>query len=194
MKKLSLLLFSLLFAFSINAQVVEIEKMPTTVDEFLLLRDNIATTPQGGATMFIIALKMYVENPDIGAQCLVIAADRSMLSNGTVYKNFDINRTYMERIRRQLNQYPYVTDSYFKGATPDNGYTFDLPTQLDFSSNPYSGNIDDGEFKIFVKCYGADNPRPIKMIKNDKGLWKAKEWSSIIMGIRPPVETIDDDL
>jgi len=194
MKKISLVLFAIFIAFNINAQVVEIDKLPTTVDEFIEMRDNIATTAQGGATMFIIALRMYKDNPDIGGKCLVIATDRDRLVAGSVYKNFAIARGDMDRIKRQLAQYPFIMNSYFKGATPDNGYTFDFPTQMDFSSNPYSGNIDDGEFKVFVQCYGADNPRPIKLVKNNRGFWKAKEWSSIIMGIKPPVETIDDDL
>ncbi|MBN2890328.1 MAG: hypothetical protein JXL97_00540 [Bacteroidales bacterium] len=195
MKKIAfLLVIAFFFVGVVNSQVVEIKKMPTTIDEFLEMRDNIANTPEGGATMFIIALKIYQENPELGAQCLVISADRTRLQSGSVYKGFQLMPNDFSRIKSQLSQYPYVVNSYFKGATPENGYTFNFPTQMDFSSNDYSGSVEEGDFKVFVQCYGADNPRPIRLIRNDKGYWKAKEWSSIIMGIRKPVEEIDDDL
>lgn len=176
------------------AQTVKVEKLPTTVEEFVELRNKIAVTPQGGATMFIIALKLHKENPDVGKQCLVIATDRSRLQEGNIYKGFQLYKTNMTSIDRQLYAYPYVVNSYFKGATPENGYTAKSPYILNFSSNSYSGSVAEGNFKIFVKCYGADNPRPIRMIKNNKGYWKSSEWSSMVMGIRKPVVEVDDDL
>lgn len=182
------------FSFSISAQTIKIDKMPASVDEFLELRDAIADTPEGGAAIFVIALKMYKDKPEVGKQCLVIAVDRSKLSSGSAYKGFDVMKSYLSRIDRQLSSYPYVVNSYFKGATPENGYVFEFPTQMDFSSNAYSGDKQAGEFKVFVKCYGADSPRPIRLKRNDKGVWKAVEWSSIVMGIRPPVKNISDDL
>ena len=39
-----------------------------------------------------------------------------------------------------------------------------------------------------------DSPRPIHMVKNNRGLWKAKNYGSLDMGIRPPVAEADDDL
>ena len=195
MKKITLTLtFAVVLFNIIFAQNIEISDMPQTVNQFIELRNKTAITPQGGAAMFIIALKMYKENPEIGKQCLVIAADRSRLQKGDVYKNFQIFSTDMNRIKRQTESYPYVVDSYFKGANPSNAYKTKLPYKLKFSSNAYSGNIKDGNFKIFVKSYGASSPRPIRMIKNNKGYWKAKEWSSIIMGIQKPKVTVNDDL
>jgi len=195
MKK-TVLLLSFVFIFSAfaYAQTVSFKEMPQTVKQFVELRNKIATTPEGGATMFIIALKMYEKNTEIGKQCIVIATDRSRLQVGNTYKNFQLFATDMNRIKRQIEQYPYVPNSYFMGASPSNSYKSKRPYKLTFSSNPYSGNIDEGNFKIFVKSYGADSPRPIRMIKNNKGYWKAKEWSTIIMGVSKPEVTVDDDL
>ncbi len=199
MKKIiSLIVLSFVFM-SLSAQnipltAVKIDKMPTSVEEFLELRKELATSPQGGAAIFIIALKMYVENPEIGEQCLVISADRSTLQAGDVYKGYEISKMDMNRIKRQLQQYPYIPNSYFKGAKPSNGYEVRFPAKLNCSYNQYSGKTSDGNFKVFVKCYGADTQRPIRLIKNNKGYWKAKEWSTIIMGIEAPNVEIDDDL
>ncbi len=195
MKKITLIIIlAFILSNSVFSQTVKVDKLPISTEEFVKLRNRIATTPQGGATMFIIAVKLYKENPDLGKQCLVIATDRSRLQTGSTYKNFQLFKPDMTSIERQINRYPYVVDSYFRGAAPENGYSSKTPYILNFSSNAYSGNVADGNFKVFVKCYGADSPRPIRLIKNNRGYWKAKEWSSIIMGIKKPVSNNDDDL
>ncbi len=173
---------------------IKIEKLPTSVEEFIEIRNNLANTPQGGAAVFIIALKLQSENPSLGEQCTVIATDRSKLAPGNIYKDFQVNNFDMRRIKEQLKRYPYIANSYFVGATPENGYSFKTPTEIICSSNPHSGNENEGYFKIFVKSSGADSPRPISLEKNNRGIWKAKEWSSIIMGIIPPKIVMDDDL
>ena len=48
--------------------------------------------------------------------------------------------------------------------------------------------------KVFVWSSGADSPRPLTLIKNNRGLWKATNWSSLTVGIRPPAAPLDDDL
>ena len=40
---------------------VQIDSLPQSIDEFATLRDQVATTPQGGAAMMIIALHLYVQ-------------------------------------------------------------------------------------------------------------------------------------
>ena len=195
MKQFSLILV-IVFTFLgfAQSQTTSINNLPSTVEEFVKMRNEIAVTPEGGATMFIVALKIYTKNPDVGSKCLVIATDRSRLTTGDVYKGFQLMKTDMNRIKLQMERYPYIPNSYFKGSTPKNGYKFNYPGKMTFSSNAYSGNKAEGNFKVFVKCYGADSPRPIKLVKNNKGFWKAKEWSSIIMGMRKPVVEVDDDL
>ncbi len=175
-------------------QNVKIDKLPASVEEFTQIRDQLALTAEGGAAVFILALKLYGENPSLGEQCLVIAIDRSKLQPGNVYKGMAVSNFDMSRLKEQMRQYPYVANSYFAGATPDNGYTVNVPTEMYCSENSHSGNQADGEFKVFVQSAGADSPRPMRMIRNNRGIWKAAEWSSIIMGIVPPKVEIDDDI
>ncbi len=175
-------------------QNVKIDQLANSVEEFTQIRDRLASSPEGGAAVFILALKIFAENPTLGEQCLVIAVDRSKLQQGNVYKGFQIGNLSMSRLKEQVKRYPYIANSYFAGATADNGYTFNIPTEIICSENSYSGDIKNGEFKIFVKSAGADSPRPIYMIRNNRGIWKASEWSTIIMGIVPPVQNIDDDI
>ncbi len=173
---------------------VKIEKLPTTVEEFIEVRNQLANTPQGGAAVFIMALKIQSENPSIGEKCLIIAADRARLMTGNVYKDFQLDTFGMRRIKEQLKYSPYIPNSYFVGATSENGYNFNVPTEMNCSINAHSGNESEGVLKIFVKSSGADSPRPIVMKRNNRGIWKANEWSSIVMGIVPPKVNIDDDI
>lgn len=176
----------------ISAQKVTIDKMPANVDEFLELRNNIATTPEGGASVFLVALKTYVENPELGNQFLVIAVDRGSLQEGDTYKGFSLGKSSMQLIKNQMAKNNKIPNSYIQGSTPENGYSVKAPYEYKFKSNPYSGDPEKGLYKIFVFCSGADSARPISLKKNDKGIWKANNWSSVLVGIKK--EPVSDDL
>ena len=192
-KKTYLTLFLSFFVFiSLHAQDVEITEVPTSIEEFVNLRNEIATTPEGGAAMFLTALKIYTENPELGEKCFVVIVDRKLLRDGDVYKGFKLLNTDMSLIKSQMAKDKKIPNSYIKGSSKENNYEVDLPYKYKFSSNAYSGSVEKGDFKLFVDCSGAASPRPIRMKKNNRGLWKASNWSSLLLGIQKP--PIDDDL
>ncbi len=169
---------------------VVIEKLPEDIDGFLALRDKIARTPQGGAAIMIIALIIYTRDKALGSQCLTIAVDSSRLSEGDTYKGYSLRANDLELIDSQLGSKPYIAYSYINGTTPQKGYRLpDKKLKMSFSTNDYSGNMEEGELKVFVKCSGADSVRPVKMKINSKGLWKAVEWSSLILGVKEPLKS-----
>lgn len=188
---LSTLLLILFFG-TMNAQTVKIKKLPKSVDEFLNLRNEIATTPEGGAAVFLTALKIYIDNPDLGKKCLVISVDRGALYEGDTYKGFSLRKSDMQLIENQMKKNKKIPNSYIKGSSPKNGYTVKEPYEFEFKSNPYSGDPEKGMYKIFVFCSGADSARPISLKKNNKGIWKVSSWSSVLVGIKK--EPVDDDL
>ncbi len=174
---------------------ITISKEPLTIEEFILLRDEIATSPEGGTAMFILAFKIFAENQDFGNKCLVASVDSSELTNSAdVYKGFSVSKMLFDRIKAQLGYHPYLAKSYIEGANSKNAYSVSLPYKLYFKSNPYSGNETDGKFKVFVKCSGADSDRPVTVYRNNKELWKVKEFSSLLVGIRKPEVEINDDI
>ena len=146
--------------------------------------------------MMVVALLSYTEDPQLGRACLTVAVDRSRLQEGTEgYKGWQLRRRDMERIDAQLRRMSYLPRSYIAGTGPDNGYRLPAsPYELQFSGNPYSGTVASGEYKVFVACSGAERPRPVTVRRNDKGIWKAYEWSSLLVGIQAPVEETTDDL
>ena len=101
----------------------------------------------------------------------------------------------MRRIVSQVEAQPYLPRSYIGDATPDNLYEVPAPPYvISVSDNPYSGDPDSGTYKVFVSCSGAASPRPITVARNNRGIWKAREWSSIIVGVKAPATQGDDDL
>ncbi len=190
--KLLISIFLCCWAWTAYAQktalpVVNIDKLPTTTDEFIALRNNIATTPQGGAAVWVVAAIIYSQNPMLGRQCLIIASDKSLLgAASTGYQGFDFGKS-TDYLVKQLDSKKYVPNSYVIGTSPDTGYALgQTPYQVACFTNPYSGNEAEGKIKVFVKCTGADTDRPMTLVKNEKGHWKAVEFSSLVVGIRPP--------
>ena len=176
-------------------QTITINQEPKTVEEFIKIRNEVATTPFGGAAVFVLAFKIFAENKELGRKCLIASITLSALSNyNDFYKGYDVSRMDLDRFKRQLHANPYLPKSYIEGSSPENSYNVTVPYIMKLKSNPYSGNIDEGKFKVFIKCSGADSDRPIGMERNNKGLWKAKSWSSVVVGIRKPVVIIDDDI
>lgn len=183
MKKLALLsvlLVNVLFA----QKTITVDKIPTSTDEFIKFRDGIASTPEGGAIAFIVGSIIYSKNPQMGRECLVIQTDMSQLtSSNKGYKGYDLSSSN-DYVVRQLEQKPYISASYVQGTSNANGYEFKEPLKFKIERVE---KLSDGQVKVFVWSTGADTPRPIRLKQNDKGMWKAMEYSSIFVGVRPPV-------
>ena len=189
-------LFILSFTFAsiaiLGQGTIKIDKVPGTIDEFIEMRNQIATTPEGGAAMFLLALKMYTENPELAKKCFVVMVDRNLLKAGNVYKGYQLLDGDMNLIKNQLGHDKNIPNSYIKGSSPQNHYTVKLPYEYVFTSNRYSGDKSAGQFKLFVACSGASSPRPMSLKRNNRGIWKLTNWSSVLVGIAKP--PIDDDL
>jgi hypothetical protein len=175
-----------------NPLIIEITKIPSTIEEFIILRDQLAISPEGGAAVFLLALKTYIDNPELAKQFLVASVDMQRLTAGNTYKGYDLNSSDLNLMKSQLNNNPRIPDSYIEGSSPENNYKTQLPYKFVFSGNKYSGDKEKGTYKLFVKCSGADTPRPMSMKRNDKGIWKAMEWSTLVVGIKKP--PVKDDI
>lgn len=169
---------------------VELSSLPRSTDEFLALRDQVAGSARGGAAMFVAALILYGQDEQLGRECLTIAVDQGQLSDGGQgYKGKQLSNRSLQGLKSSVGAKPYIARSYVEGATPDNGYALPKgPLTVRFSREDEA----DGQAKVFVYSSGADSPRPITLRVNDKGVWKAWEWSSLEVGVRPPVVAQDD--
>jgi len=177
---------------------IAIPDLPNTLDDFIALRDDLAVTPEGGAVMMVLALAVYAADPQarFGQDALVIAADHSLLTpKSDGYKGWNLTVRDQQHIKRQIASNPWAPRSYFVGTSPEEGYRLpEPPYRFELSRNLYSGDDDEGRVKVFVATSGASRPRPVTVKRNNHGLWKALEWSSLTVGVEPPVAEMDDDL
>jgi hypothetical protein len=172
---------------------LQIKAMPKTVDEFKALRDDLPKTPQGGVAAMIVAMTTYSDNAKLGTQFLTLAIDSDQLTNGQDgVSGKQPAAGVMRDFKDRNGAKPYVAKSAFQGTSPQTGYV--LPSgPLTIKFKEQDGDVKEAFAKIFVYTSGADAPKPMQLKKNDKGIWKAHEWSSFQGNCRPPeVKKVDD--
>ena len=175
-----------------------VSKIPETLGAFIDLRDRLAHSPEGGAVTMVFALLLAAQDPQgsLGRDALTLAVDRSRLvPSPEGYKGWGLPIRDLRRIGEQFASQPWAPLSYFLGAAPERGYALpDPPYRFRLCRNVYSESPGTGRVKVFVVSSGAASPRPVTLERNDRGLWKAVEWSSLTMGVVPPTEVMSDEL
>ncbi len=176
----------MLLGFWANAQkTITVDKLPSSTEEFIQFRDKIANTPEGGAVAFVVATMLYSQNPSMGRECVIIQTDMSQLdASNSGYKGYNL-RSSNDFQLKQIDSKKYIPFSYAQGTSNENGYQ--LPSGSFKIKVERTADAGNGLMKAFVWSTGADSARPITLKKNDKGMWKAYEFSSIMVGVRPPV-------
>ena len=175
---------------------VTVGSVPVDMDAFVALRDRLANTPEGGAAVFVVALLMYADDPVLGVQALTVAIDRDQLEEGTQgYKGLQPRRADLQAFAERNGPKPHIARSYVAGTTPEQGYALPAgPLSVRVRDQQVPGETQGDAAKRFVHSSGADSPRPLGLRKNNRGLYKATSWSSLQVGVRPPLAAVDDDL
>lgn len=194
MKKLHILVFLLFFltgqAFAQNLTArspVVFSSEPASLEEFKSLQSSVATTPEGGAAILVLAISLYGKNQELGTKAVtlsVLSKNRQKSTKPTAVDGMDLGNGD-KYLLGQLDKYKMLTNGYWKGAEPSNGYTASLPFTVETYTNPYSGEESSGKIKLFVATRGASSFRPVTMEKDSDGLWRAKEMSSLFVGMMP---------
>lgn len=178
-----------------SSKIVEIPALPRVMDEFIGVRNDLSTTPEGGAAVLVLALYLYTQDKEFGLDALTLALDRSVIiekSDG--YKGYAPSGSFLSYLTTYLDPRPYLAPSYLLGTSPENGYTVPPgPLRVEVFRNAYSKQPN-GDMRVLVECSGADSPRPVTLSENNRGIWKAVNTNSLFVGIRKPVEVIDDEL
>ncbi|MDF3819577.1 hypothetical protein P3G55_06685 [Leptospira sp. 96542] len=190
---MKLLPFVLLFSGSLFAQnltprnPVSFDSLPTSLEEFQKAQQSVASTPEGGVATLILAMSIYGKNPTLGNQCLVLSVlskNRQKSYKPTAVAGEDLGNGDKYLVG-QLDKYKMLSNGYWKGADPNNGYTPSQPLTVETFTNPYSGDESTGKIKLFVATRGASSFRPVSVEKDVDGLWRAKEMSSVFVGMMP---------
>lgn len=196
MKHVCLTLFVVsLLGLAAPAKDVEIPAIPNSAEEFTEWRDKVATTPEGGAAATVAALLAFSKDKQLGMQCLTLILDQRNVGTGDVIKGHAPIGAIMYHVNRisDYDMWPYLAFAYLKGAQAEKNYVVSAPYTVVTSRQRNSGNDSGGQVQVFLDCYGF-RPRPISLHRNDKGIWKAYEMSSLFLNVAPPAsaEPVDD--
>lgn len=175
---------------------VPLGPMPKTLEDFLALRDRVATSPEGGAAMFALALLAYANDPERNVPFITVSIWMSLLdADPGGYQGKRPRRALLDALHDRVAKAPHIARSYFLGTSPESGYAIAPDAQLEVGVRLQPDSFPTASTaRLFVRSSGADSPRPITLTKNDKGLWKANSWSSLEVGVRPPASSVVDDL
>ncbi len=179
-----------------STKIVTLTAIPSDIKGFLALRDELSLTPEGGAIVMLAALMKFTQDQDLGSKFIVIALDRKHLVDGDVYKDYAIARSITEHLHRlTLPEKKHIPWTYVQGATPELDYQTDLPYTFKVIQNSYSV-INADTIKVYIHVWGIGLPRPVTLKKNDKGIWKAYELSSLFLDVigETPDKKVKDDI
>lgn len=149
--------------------------LPESAAQMQALPEAAMDTPFKTAALAICALCAFAADQNTGVEMLnFLRGPRPM--NGQdisfVKDRFRDNRAY-------------IIFSHFAGATPESEYTPSRPYTLEVFSDPHSYD-QENMARLYVRSGGADSPRPISLRRAKDGKWYLWEYSSILLGIRPP--------
>lgn len=167
-------------AINTKTKKFKFDTLPKTVDELKALDNCKLTDYFSTGAMAILMLNVWAEDPQAGAAMLEYL-------NGP----YEVNEMDRQFVSGQfMDNQKYIPRSYFKGATPDNNYTPELPYEVEIIENPYSKeNYDEGYITLYCESGGADSARNISLrCKKSTGEWFVNDFRALLSSIRKPKE------
>ncbi len=151
--------------------------LPTNYEEFVTLAGDMMKKPEGTAALLLVALKLYVNDRDLGLEVLNFLHGPRPLSVRD-----------QQFIRDRMMDKPYLPDSYFAGARPDNNYTPDQPLIIELMPDPVPAESEEFK-KVRLNSSGADSPRLVTLRRKASGdVWFLWDYPAIVTGIRIPAK------
>ena len=164
-------------------------KTITSFNEFKKEFEEKAKDPRYTVFLYCIACLEYAKGNKDGEYMATLTLPKNDLnvSPGSP-SGFTLARTERYMLD-QIKSRPRIIKSYL-GGTPKNGYQIDEGNlELDIIND----NIQDDRGSIIIQSAGKDNPTPLKLAKNNQGIWKITSGtSSIATGVKLTVKEKGD--
>lgn len=151
-------------------------QIPSSLDEFKNLPEANLDSPYKTSALALLALMNFEKDTDLAFAMLDFLKGPEPCS--TYEKQF---------ITERLKNKQYKINSFFSGATPENGYNPTAPLTITIESNPYSFTEENWALML-VNSSGADSLRQIKLRKKPStNQWFLNELLCL-SDIRLPIE------
>ena len=161
-------------------------ELPTDFDVFINIAESTLNLPEKAAALFIIALRIYAVDRKLGLKMI------SYLRNEESINEKEIKNLLSDPLEKRS----YLPLAFFKGATPENSYTPDLPYIVTIKEDKKRSLR--RKFKtLYIGCPGAGVYRPItlekkkrkKINKNFLGdPWFVVEYGSLTLPVPAPAK------
>ncbi|MBQ4463755.1 MAG: hypothetical protein II915_04990 [Eubacterium sp.] len=178
---------------SVGQAHIVFDKLPETKDEL----QSIDRSGENGkyvtmALLFAVVRNWTPEKKDVCNSMLEILLNSPTC--GITFNNF--GREFVRDRMMQNNKYPYLGNSYFDGATPENGYTPSSPLTVTLEEYVYNlppstmyGSTLSIE-RVVTRFAGADTERYVDFYMDPKdGNWYiwSDTYKSILADIKTPM-------
>lgn len=150
-------------------------KLPENAGEMQAMPEYRLDTPFHSAALFIAAICVYPRDRDASLAMIDILKGPKPLSA--------YDRQFIRD--RMANKADYIGRAYLRGATPQNGYTPEVPYTVEVNENPYS-YANEGYATLYIRTAGADSARGIQLRRKGQD-WFVWEFGGILADIRKPV-------
>ena len=182
---------------------VTIPKIPSTMQEFLKLRDDLGPGPEAAVALYAVTMLVFVQNENLGRQMMVVSMDKTCLqkaanaSQPDAYKGWILKKTdrLMTMFLDRLKKYPDIARCLLFNATKSNRYDpssegMKLMYKIrDCSVHETKGDVCN---RAIWKQY-AKLPAGFQLHRNTRGVWKVKKCNPLCAPPAPPKLPVEDD-
>lgn len=157
----------------------QLSAIPSTLEEMKELPESSLTNAEDTALLTIAAFARYKENPEEALRMIDFLKGPAEVS--AYEKQF---------IKDRFATQDFIPMSYFKGSSPENGYTPSAPYEITIIDNPHGKDqLSEGYLTLYLKSSGADSPRMLKFRnKPSTGQWFLHE-QFVLVSIKEPVSS-----
>lgn len=163
-----------------TTRTFKFNRIPTSLEELKALPEAKLTDYFASAALAVLVLNVCATDKELGLQMMDFLNGPNEITGQ--------DRQFIDT--QFMDGKNYIPRSYFKGATPENNYTPDVPYEVSVTENPYSkDNFAEGYITLWIDSNGADSPRNVGLrTKKSTGEWFLNSYKSLLTDIRIPVE------
>lgn len=166
------------------ARIVQIGSVPATPEAFADLQKDLCRTPEGAAAAMVTVMLACNQNEKLGMTFATMLLHPDRLRTGNLYEGREPGQHYRDMLRIAAAK-PFIARSYLVGAMPTNDDQPEPPLRIRWQPHAQP-TPSPGRYRLLLPSSGADYPRPVTLRRDDAGLWKVEESSSLFVGVRPP--------
>ena len=173
---------------------IEFLALPKNVEDLKLIDRNGDNGKFVVVALLLASLKTWKKEDEETCSEMM----KELLNSPTVPNNYsNFTKSFVKDRMLQNDKYDFLADTYFDGASPDNGYTPNNPISITLREYPYAPQLSTMYGpniyveKIVSDFKGADSERSVSVYKDPKDnkwyIW-SDSYKSLLVDIKPIIK------